>query len=319
MKKVASPNETPDAWNPEALFTKALRYSEQMHSKDPNSWEQLLWSSLSLELLLRASLANVSPALIAEASNKEWSHLYVALGFNPIGEKYSPKSIATTEVISRLSKIFPEFNKEIESFCSLHTGRRNAELHSGENPFDGVAETSWLPNFYKALEILLSTMGLELSDFCQQEVVNTAKKLIGAAADEKAQEAKGIVAAHKKVWEAKSEEERETARKSAIVWASKHEGHRVDCPACGSKALLFGEAVSAPLKKFDEDLIQESHENLPTHFECIACGLKIAGLSKLSAIGLGDRYLKTYTYDAAEYYASSDQFHDYEDDNNEPF
>lgn len=319
MKTITPPNATPDAWNPDALFNKALRYAEQMHEKDPNSWEQLLWSSLSLELLLRAALSNVSPALIAETSNKDWSHLYVALGFNPLEEKYSPRTIATNEVISRLSKIFPEFNKEVESFCTIHTGRRNAELHSGDNPFEGLAEASWLPRFYKASEILLSTMGLEMKEFFDEEVVSTANKLMEAAADEKAQAAKGDVAAHQKVWEAKSAEEQETARESAKVWAMKNDGHRTPCPACDSTGLLFGEAVSAPQRTLEGDEIQESHENLPTNFECVACGLKITGLSKLSAVGLGDRFKRTYTYDAAEFYAPEDAFHDYEDDNNEPF
>lgn len=319
MKAITPPNATPDAWCPEALLNKALRYAEHMHEKEPNSWDQLLWSSLSLELLLRASLSNVSPVLIAETSNRDWSHLYVALGFNPLEEKYSPRTIATNEVISRLSKIFPEFNKEVESFCTVHTGRRNAELHSGENPFEGIAESTWLPRFYKAAEILLSTMGLEMDEFFDEEIVRTANKLIEAAADEKAQMAKGVVAAHKKVWENKSQDEQDAAREAAKVWAMKHDGHRTSCPACNSTGLLVGEAVSAPQRKLEEDEIQESHENLPTHFECVACGLKITGLSKLSAVGLGDRYKRTYTYDAAEFYAPEDAYHEYEDDNNEPF
>jgi len=290
-----------------------------MHEEEPNSWEQLLWSSLSLELLLRAALSNVSPALIADTSNKEWSHLYVALGFDPRDEKYSPRTIATNEVISRLSKIFPEFNREIESFCIIHTGRRNTELHSGENPFEGVAESSWLPHYYKTVEILLSTMGIRMNEFFDEEVVNVANKLMEAAADERAQAAKAVVAAHKKVWESKSPEEQETARKSAKVWAMKNDAHRKPCPACGSTGLLFGEPVSAPQRTLEGSEIQESHENLPTNFECVACGLKITGLSKLNAVGLGDRFKRTYTYDAAEFYAPEDAFHEYEDDNNEPF
>ena len=169
MKTIESPNATPDAWNPEALFNKSLRYAEQMHEKEPNSWEQILWSSLSLELLLRAALANVSPVLIADMSNKDWSHLYVSLGFEPLKERYSPKSIATNEVISRISAIFPEFNNEIESFCTIHTGQRNAELHSGENPFEGLAESAWLPHFYNAVTVLLSTMKCEMKDFFDQQ------------------------------------------------------------------------------------------------------------------------------------------------------
>jgi hypothetical protein len=45
--------------------------------------------------------------------------------------------------------------------------------------------------------------------------------------------------------------------------------------------------------------------------------LKITGLSKLAVIGLSDRYKRTQIYDAAEYYAPSDEHAGYEDDNNE--
>jgi hypothetical protein len=45
--------------------------------------------------------------------------------------------------------------------------------------------------------------------------------------------------------------------------------------------------------------------------------LKVSGLSRLTAISLGDRYKNTLTYDAADYYAPQDEFHGYEEDNNE--
>lgn len=319
MKAITPPHGTPDTWNAEALFAKALRYSEKMHESDPNSWEQLLWSSLMLEFLLRAALANVSPILIADTTNKIWSHLYVSLGFDPFEEKYSPKSIATSVVISRLLKIVPEFNKEIESFCSRHIGHRNAELHSGDNPFDGMAESDWLPDFYRTTLVLLKSVGLKLEDFFEENVASTAGKLIEAAADEKAKEAKGIVKAHKKVWEAKPAEEQEKLQNSAKVWAMKQDGHRVDCPACGSKSLLFGDSVSPPKRKLKDNVIEESLEMLPTHYECVACELKIKGLSRLSAVGLGDRYKKSYTFDPAEFYAPDDEYPGYEEDYNEPF
>jgi hypothetical protein len=41
---------------------------------------------------------------------------------------------------------------------------------------------------------------------------------------------------------------------------------------------------------------------LPSSFECIACGLKILGLSKLSACGLGDAFSARSTYSAAEFF-----------------
>jgi hypothetical protein len=91
----------------------------------------------------------------------------------------------------------------------------------------------------------------------------------------------------------------------------------VDCPACGSHALVVGEPVSAPVQRLNDGEITETQEYLPNRFECVACGLKITGLSKLAVTGLSDRYKKTQIYDAAEYYAPSDEHAGYDDDNNE--
>ena len=41
---------------------------------------------------------------------------------------------------------------------------------------------------------------------------------------------------------------------------------------------------------------------LPSALKCIACGLKITGLSKLSACGLGDAFISTTTLTPAEFF-----------------
>jgi hypothetical protein len=63
--------------------------------------------------------------------------------------------------------------------------------------------------------------------------------------------------------------------------------------------------------------ITETQDYLPNKFECIACGLKVNGLSRLTAIDLGERYKKTQIYDASEYYEPNDDYAGYEEDNNE--
>ena len=79
----------------------------------------------------------------------------------------------------------------------------------------------------------------------------------------------------------------------------------------------MGTAISAPVKRLEDDLIIEVQDHLPTKFECVACNLKIAGLSQLAACGLGATYKSTSTYDAADYYAPEDRYEEFEDDNNE--
>lgn len=321
MKKTITPAATPATCDPDALYLKAERYVQHISEFDSDDWEYALWSSLSLEFLARAALANVSPALLAETdkswSDKSWSSLYHALGFTPTEEKFAPKSIAISEVFKRLSAILPDFAKEHESFGIQHTGRRNAELHTGEAAFDGIKGSTWQPRFYQTCEILLASMGMTLEDFLGRDEATVAKKLITAEADDSAKAVKGEVEAHKRVWLAKTEGERATLSTQAAVWATRQAGHRVDCPACASQALVVGEAVSAPVQRLFDREITETQEYLPSQFECIACALKIAGLSRLAVVGLSDRYKKTRVYDAAEYYAPEDYYAGYEDDNNE--
>lgn len=320
MKQTLKPKATPQAWDAEALWTKALRYAECMVENDAVDWQKGLWSSLALEFLARAALANVSPALLAEVSQKNSDNLFHALGFEPAGSAIKPISVGVAEVLKRLAGLFSDkFTKELEGFCVRHTGKRNAELHSGETPFDGVDPASWQSEFYRASSALLETMGLSLTDLVGGDEAEVAKKLIAAAADEKAKAVLGEVAAHKKVWEAMPLEEQAKLKAAAEVWATRQVGHRVDCPSCGSKSLLKGEPASAPQIKLEDDTIVESQEYLPNQFECTACGLKVLGLSRLRAIDRGGRYKHTQHYDAAEYYAPKDKWADFDDDNNEPF
>lgn len=141
MKQTIKAGDVPDAWHPEALFTKAQRYAEKVGSHDIEDWEKALWSSLALELLARAALANVSPTLLADINDRGWQHLYSALGYPASESKYSPKSIGISDVLKRLTVIFVEFTEEHERFCVIHTGKRNAELHSGDSAFNGAANS----------------------------------------------------------------------------------------------------------------------------------------------------------------------------------
>jgi hypothetical protein len=319
--KAPKPGNVHKSFDPEALLMKAQRYVEQMEDRASDEWQHALWSSFSLELLARAALAKVNPVLLADTKNdskKAWSNICCALGFSPLDAKYEPHSIGTTEVLNRLGDLLPEF-KELVKWCVGHTGRRNTELHSGQVPFDGVNASTWHPDFYRSCKVLLASLDLQLGDFLDAATAATAEEVIAAAADQKAKAVLGEIHAAKRGWKSKSKGEQKLAKATALVWANKHDGHRAECPACGSTALVVGDPVSAALRKLKEDEIFEVQEYLPNRFECIACGLRISGLSRLTAAGLSDRYKKTRVYDAAELYAPEDEYQGYEDDNNEPY
>ena len=305
-------------WDVSAFLTKAQRYAETMLKTDRDHWQFALWSSLTLEHLLRAALADFSPALLADAA--DWNNLFSALGYESRAKKFIPRSIATAEVIVRLTAIVPEFDSEISGFCKRHTSQRNAELHSGEIAFDGVKPSLWLPLFYKAAKVLLISVDMDLAFLFGEEEAKTAERLIEAHADEAAKAVQGTIHAHQVVWQKKDLAERDKLASQAKLWATRQRGHRVVCPACSSDAVVTGDSISAPQKTIIDDLITEKQEHLPSRFECIACGMKITGLSQLTAAGLGDVFIQTISYDAAEYYAppENDEMDGYEPDNNEP-
>ncbi|MBO3713228.1 MAG: hypothetical protein J5X22_22965 [Candidatus Accumulibacter sp.] len=147
-----------------------------------------------------------------------------------------------------------------------------------------------------------------------------AREDIAALRDETAKSVKGTISAHKIIWEQKTDEERAAAVTQAEAAALRQYGHRVVCPACGSRALVQGKAAGDAKRTVDEDGIYERQVMKPEAFYCLACGLKITGYSKLLAAGLGNTYISTSRYDAVEFF-NIDIAEHYrnmmEDDNNE--
>jgi hypothetical protein len=302
-------------WSAEALLAKSQMYFEEMlrHSRD--EWQFAHWSSLALELLARAALSNISPTLLADT--KSWDNTYYALGHTPITAKFSPVSIGIREVLTRLQAIIPAFTPDMEKNAGTHMGRRNEELHSGGSPFNGLSSTAWLPAVYEACSVLAESVDKDLAFLVGKEEAKTARTLIDAARDKSAEAVKGLVQAHRRVWESKDQADRGRLVEQARVWATRHDGHRVKCPACGSDALVYGHPIAPPLKSIHGDEITERQQHLPSQFECVACGLKISGYAQLRVCGLGEPYTSTSVYNVADFFA--DAMREYEDDNNENF
>lgn len=306
--KVAHP------WSSEALLAKALCYVQEMQPLSREDWRFGLTSAFVLEFLARATLSKTSPVLLADP--KDWSNIYYALGNQPTAQKFIPKSIDSSSVLARLRDIIPEFTTELEGFAAQHINRRNEELHAGSIPFEGLP-TTWLAPFYRTCQVLLESISLNLEYLFGEDETKLAEKLIAAWRDQSAKAVQKAIAAHKTIWDAKENDEKSKLTQKATAWATRHNGHRVNCPSCTTEAMIIGSAAAPPNIRLKNDLIIEVQDHLPTKFECVACGLKIAGLSQLTACGLGATYKSTSTYDAADYYAPEDPHEEFEDDNNE--
>ena len=293
---------TPDpfqhAWSSEALFSKALLYVGEMERYTAGDWQFGLWSSLSLELIARAALSHISPTLLA--SGKDWRNVYHALGRPPTKTGFLPTSVAASEVLKILGEVLPEFTKEHADFCKKHTDRRNAELHSGEDVFAGLGTSSWLPLYYASCSALLLSMGRRLDDLFENPTA--AEEMIASSQDTAAKAVQQDIEAHKQIWQEQTPKVQAASIAQATVWATRHAGHRAQCPACSSPSLILGSPHGTVSTEIGQDLIVQKQTMLPSSFECVACNLRISGLSKLLACGLGDAFTATSTSSAADYF-----------------
>lgn len=313
-KKRSTARKNQHPWSSDALLAKSQRYAQEMLAVPSDDWRFGLASTFVLEFLARAALAKVSPALLAD--QKDWKNVYFSLDRTPIAPKFIARSIDITSVFQRLKEIIPSFTTEQEGFASQHVNRRNEELHTGSTPFESV-KADWLPAFYQTCQVLLESLGKNLKTLIGVDEAKVAAKLISASQDDSAKAVKKAIESHKTAWETKDNSEKAKAALQASAWAIRQMGHRVTCPACGSDALVSGTPVSEPKRKLDGNIIVETQQYLPAKFECVACLLKVAGLSRLAASGLAARFTHTKNYDAAEYFAPDDQYAGFDDDNNE--
>lgn len=285
-------------WSVDALIAKARLSSERMHSSEASGSDHALWSAITLELLARAALASISPALLADERN--WRNLSFAMGISPTAKKFTPISIGIKEVIARLAELDSQTTQEIQNFCAIHFDKRNGELHSGELSFADYRSSSWLPKFYQASQVFLEKASLKIEDFFPDPKHVAA--LIASLNDKAAESVREDIEAYKKVWAGKAVTERELLAKQAEIWANRQTGHRVKCPACGCRSLLNGTATGPVQTLFDDDEIRQKQTYIPSSFECIACGLKIAGFSKLAACHLGDAFTATTSTEPSEFF-----------------
>ena len=250
-------------------------------------------------------------------------HLYYALGNTPTEKKFIPRSVPTSELISRLESILPSINRDIVNFCAIHLERRNNELHSGIMAFSNMGTSKWLADFYLTCRELLIILDETMEKFLGLEESISAKSLIEALEDNSAKEVLRSIDAHKLTWNEKDEYSKKNLIEKTNIQSSKESGHIVDCPSCGCKSILHGTPYKSPTQSLEEDSIVEKQIMLPSSFECKACNLKIIGFRKLNACGLGDTFISTSYYDPSDYFGydsyDNDIYSGFDDDNNEPF
>jgi hypothetical protein len=265
--------------------------------------EYQLWASLALELLGKAALAKVHPCLVADPQSSV--SLFAAAGMN-IGTDI--KTIIAKTLFERLSHISKRFDKKTQDFCVNMSLKRNAELHSGEAPFEGVVPSSWEGRFWHTIEIVLEATGSTIEKWLGANQAKAPKELLAEYTHALTESAKVKVETAAEDFASRPKKEREEAyaKAAAIEPWQMRRGFRLvadeiwaaECPACKSNSFLAGVKYN---EEISEDQDYESDEEtvdifyFAEEFQCPSCNLHLDNRESIEAAGLDVEHVATET------------------------
>ena len=294
------------SWERDPLWAKSKLFFENAFSCPRDEPNFGLWCALGLELLARAAIASVSPTLLAEPDSSQKNLLHA---LNRGSDRVSRKSIGTAQVLQLCQYLFSEFTPEDQQTASVLINRRNDELHTGAAAFEQYTTRQWVAGFYRCCRSLCIPLGESLGSLFGEDEATVAEQVLQQSENEVMQRVQSLIAAHRKVFDGRSDEEQEAAAKSAAEATRKlayQRHHRVVCPACENTATVQGTPFGS------ENVSQRNHEIVvkrpvvPHAFACSVCDLKLSGYAELNAAKLGDQYTRTTTFSPDEYYGLID-------------
>ena len=296
--------QTP-ALSTEALWGKSKKYiARALAAKGRGeTGEYQLWASLALELLGKASLANIHPCLIADPQS--YVSMFAAAGKN-IGTDI--KTITARTLFERLTHISTRFDKQTQEFCANLNLKRNAELHSGEAPFEAAEASAWEGRYWHTVEIILQTMDRTIEAWIGADQARAPKELLEHYKHALAEAAKIRVETAAESFKKLSKTEREAAHArakrmsrwdvraafsllGALIW-------NVTCPACTSRAFVAGIAVYEEISEEEDPDTGEETVDITLaaeEFHCPSCELHLSSRDEIGAVGLDTEQVITET------------------------
>ncbi|WP_229848733.1 hypothetical protein, partial [Kitasatospora griseola] len=264
-------------------------------------------SVLRLEFLLRAPLAQVHPALLAESGTNRSDSIMDAAGF-PTGG--SPKSVPTTLVISRLNLVVPGF-KERAADAGFLVKLRNAELHSSQSAL-AIDQEKWLPRFVRVVDVLCSHLGTTAQVLVGTELIAHGQRLVDAQDARLRHEVAQRIDAARAFFNTLDEAALAARRALRHRWFLQPV-ERVECPACGSPARLLLDEVRATNERLVENDVHRDVVHIAKDFSCQICELRLTGTEEIHAAGLRQQYVILQTQDITDRFEGTDTGY-YEDE-----
>ena len=281
----------------ETLLGKSKVYIQRaLRCKDENDLDQYqLWASLAIELLGKAALSAIHPSLIVDPNH--YQSLFAASGINLSSDI---KTIKATTLFNRLARLSPEFDKNVRKFCDAISQRRNAELHSGETPFQAMRLEAWERQYWYAAQLVLTMSESSLDEWLGADQAKAPKQIVEQAREATKASVRLRIEYAARDFKEQNKSEREQAlttakSKSATDYASLFllvgdAEWEAKCPACEGKAFMTGMQYEEVLldTTYDEEGLWETVERtfVAEEFCCPVCKLQLISEAEIKAADL---------------------------------
>jgi hypothetical protein len=290
-----------------ALWNKAKVFIDRaLVARDDGRGEEYhLWAALALELLGKASLSHVHPALIADPTH--FPSMLAAVGRQQTADV---KSITARTLFSRLRDVVDAFDDRMQRESNGMAERRNADLHSGESPLIGLEDRVWVPAYWRIVKVLVTHQGRTLADLLGGEEAARIDEVVRNNAEVTRQTVLARIARRSVAIDLRygvaTPERAEAAQRAAArplpVRFGEESGAFEDgeCPACHMKGWLFGTLDHEDLVEVDEGADPEwgpmSREVVEItysteRFLCSECGLVLDGHEELEIAGMPSEFV----------------------------
>jgi hypothetical protein len=244
-------------------------------------------------LLAPVALAKIHPCLIADPQS--YVSMFAAAGLT-VGTDI--KTIIAKTLFERLTHVSKRFDTKTQDFCIDMSLKRNAELHSGEAPFEATLPGAWEGRFWHTAEIILEASGSTIDSWLGANQAKAPKQLLAEYIHAISESAKIKVETARERFNARKKKEREIALTKAASLEPWEIGAAFDmsadsvwpteCPACQSKAFLAG-AISheEPSDEHDGEVWETVDVYyIAEEFHCPTCQLQLDSQDTIEAVGL---------------------------------
>jgi hypothetical protein len=276
------------SWDSEGLWKKAKLFMDRASEHDHASAEFALFASLALECLARSALTKVHPVLNADP--REDSNILYGCGY----AFAKPRSLPAHSVYIRLEKIIEPFQKQHRELCEFLALLRNAHVHTADLPYENLGTGKWLARFYDTVAVVHDFIDKPLKHILGDQEAGMAAELVKTLNESVLSAVKAKIAAHQKVFEGKSIEEKEKLMDAAsLIFALPGDNQRgFTCPACGGQGKLTGTRFKELPEQYSEGELFMEVEYLTTSFACKICELGLGSIEEVAHAGLSTHFKK---------------------------